>query len=161
MTIVKKTLSKNDPTGNFYAFQAVSKIKNQLVHMQPSCLMMFTVSVCQCVCFIPLVFWNFEVRLSSSNLNIDSWFSFNFYASLLITYFFFDVFIWALGFWNLYLIDPNVSIIYQIHIYGTSLGGFLAQLFAQHRPRRVKSLVLSNTFLDTSSFSRAMPWAPV
>lgn len=51
--------------------------------------------------------------------------------------------------------------IHHIHIYGTSLGGFLAQLFAQHRPRRVKSLVLSNTFLDTRSFAADMPWAPV
>ncbi|TYI34625.1 hypothetical protein ES332_A03G021300v1 [Gossypium tomentosum] len=48
-----------------------------------------------------------------------------------------------------------------IHLYGTSLGGFLAQLFAQHRPRRVKSLILSNTFLETSSFSAAMRWAPI
>ncbi|KAH9777450.1 Maspardin [Citrus sinensis] len=48
-----------------------------------------------------------------------------------------------------------------IHLYGTSLGGFLAQLFAQHRPRRVRSLVLSNTFLDTHSFAAAMPWAPM
>ncbi|KAJ0048694.1 hypothetical protein Pint_16014 [Pistacia integerrima] len=48
-----------------------------------------------------------------------------------------------------------------IHLYGTSLGGFLAQLFAQHRPRRVRSLVLSNTFLDTRSFAAAMPWAPI
>lgn len=51
--------------------------------------------------------------------------------------------------------------IYQIHLYGTSLGGFLAQLFALHRPRRVRSLVLSNTFLETSSVSAAMPWAPL
>ncbi|KMT12267.1 hypothetical protein BVRB_5g102080 [Beta vulgaris subsp. vulgaris] len=51
--------------------------------------------------------------------------------------------------------------VHHIHIYGTSLGGFLAQLFAQHRPRRVKSLVLSNTFLDTRTFSASMPWAPV
>ncbi|KAM0935069.1 putative alpha/beta hydrolase-1, maspardin [Dioscorea sansibarensis] len=51
--------------------------------------------------------------------------------------------------------------IYYVHLYGTSLGGFLAQLFAQHRPRRVKSLVLSNTFLETHKFSAAMPWAPV
>lgn len=51
--------------------------------------------------------------------------------------------------------------VHHIHLYGTALGGFLAQLFAQHRPRRVKSLLLSNTFLDTSSFSAAMPWAPV
>ncbi|BFG31496.1 hypothetical protein CerSpe_177700 [Prunus speciosa] len=51
--------------------------------------------------------------------------------------------------------------VHHIHIYGTSLGGFLAQLFAQHRPRRVRSLILSNTFLDTRSFSAAMPWAPI
>ncbi|KAM3734931.1 hypothetical protein ACB098_10G051700 [Castanea mollissima] len=51
--------------------------------------------------------------------------------------------------------------VHHIHLYGTSLGGFLAQLFAQHRPRRVRSLILSNSFLDTRSFSAAMPWAPV
>ncbi|KAI3453577.1 hypothetical protein Pfo_010240 [Paulownia fortunei] len=51
--------------------------------------------------------------------------------------------------------------VHHIHLYGTSLGGFLAQLFAQHRPRRVRSLVLSNTFLETSNFSAAMPWAPI
>ncbi|KAL6550238.1 hypothetical protein OROMI_020726 [Orobanche minor] len=51
--------------------------------------------------------------------------------------------------------------VHHIHLYGTSLGGFLAQLFAQHRPRRVRSLVLSNTFLETASFSAAMPWAPI
>ena len=49
----------------------------------------------------------------------------------------------------------------QVHLYGTSLGGFLAQLFAQHRPRRVRSLVLSNTYTETSSFKAAMPWAPM
>ncbi|XP_059657435.1 uncharacterized protein LOC132303986 [Cornus florida] len=51
--------------------------------------------------------------------------------------------------------------VHHIHLYGTSLGGFLAQVFAQHRPRRVRSLVLSNSFLETSSFSAAMPWAPI
>ncbi|KAJ7952453.1 Maspardin [Quillaja saponaria] len=51
--------------------------------------------------------------------------------------------------------------VHHIHLYGTSLGGFLAQLFAQHRPRRVRSLILSNSFLETSSFSAAMPWAPI
>ena len=51
--------------------------------------------------------------------------------------------------------------VHHIHLYGTSLGGFLAQLFAQQRPRRVRSLVLSNTFLETRSFSAAMPWAPI
>ncbi|XP_051137230.1 uncharacterized protein LOC127255633 [Andrographis paniculata] len=54
----------------------------------------------------------------------------------------------------------DVIDVHHVHLYGTSLGGFLAQLFAQHRPRRVKSLVLSNTFLETTSFSAAMPWAP-
>ncbi|KAL4352677.1 hypothetical protein GQ457_06G038130 [Hibiscus cannabinus] len=51
--------------------------------------------------------------------------------------------------------------VHHIHLYGTSLGGFLAQLFAQHRPRRVKSLILSNTFLETRTFAAAMPWAPI
>lgn len=51
--------------------------------------------------------------------------------------------------------------VHHVHLYGTSLGGLLAQLFAQHRPRRVKSLVLSNSFLETRNFAAAMPWAPV
>ncbi|KAK1284965.1 40S ribosomal protein S13 [Acorus calamus] len=51
--------------------------------------------------------------------------------------------------------------VHHVHLYGTSLGGFLAQLFAQHRPRRVKSLVLSNSFLETHKFSAAMPWSPI
>ncbi|PIA50034.1 hypothetical protein AQUCO_01300635v1 [Aquilegia coerulea] len=54
-----------------------------------------------------------------------------------------------------------MSLSMKVHLYGTSLGGFLAQLFAQYRPRRVKSLILSNSFLDTRSFSAAMPWAPM
>ncbi|XP_074568150.1 uncharacterized protein LOC141824721 [Curcuma longa] len=49
----------------------------------------------------------------------------------------------------------------HIHLYGTSLGGFLALIFAQHRPRLVKSLVLSNTFLETHKFAAAMPWSPI
>ncbi|KAK1307006.1 40S ribosomal protein S13-1 [Acorus calamus] len=51
--------------------------------------------------------------------------------------------------------------VHHVHLYGTSLGGFLAQLFTQHRPRRVKSLVLSNSFLETHKFSAAMPWSPM
>ncbi|KAI4302765.1 hypothetical protein MLD38_038474 [Melastoma candidum] len=51
--------------------------------------------------------------------------------------------------------------VHHIHLYGTALGGFLAQLFAQHRPRRVRSLVLSNSFMNTQNFAAAMPWAPV
>uniref|UniRef100_A0A0D6R0I9 Maspardin n=2 Tax=Araucaria cunninghamii TaxID=56994 RepID=A0A0D6R0I9_ARACU len=49
--------------------------------------------------------------------------------------------------------------IHHVHLYGTELGGFLAQLFAQYRPRRVKSLMLSNTFLDTSYFADKAPWS--
>lgn len=49
--------------------------------------------------------------------------------------------------------------IHHVHLYGTSLGGFLAQLFMQYRPRWVKSLVLSNTFLETRPFADAMPWS--
>lgn len=49
--------------------------------------------------------------------------------------------------------------VHHVHIYGTSLGGFLAQLFAHYRPRRVKSLVLSNTFLDTREFAAATTWS--
>ncbi|XP_076919016.1 uncharacterized protein LOC143579656 isoform X2 [Bidens hawaiensis] len=55
----------------------------------------------------------------------------------------------------------DVIDVHHIHLYGTSLGGFLALLYAQHRPRRVKSLVLSNAFLETKYFAAAMPWAPV
>jgi len=49
--------------------------------------------------------------------------------------------------------------IHHVHLYGTELGGFLAQLFAQYRPRRVKSLVLSNTFFDTSYFAEKTRWS--
>ncbi|XP_057869455.1 uncharacterized protein LOC131076332 isoform X2 [Cryptomeria japonica] len=49
--------------------------------------------------------------------------------------------------------------VHHVHLYGTSLGGFLAQLFVQYRPRRVKSVVLSNSFLETRCFGEAMPWS--
>ncbi|CAH0389644.1 unnamed protein product [Bemisia tabaci] len=44
---------------------------------------------------------------------------------------------------------------YKVHIFGASLGGFLAQKFAEHvsSSRRVISLFLCNTFIDTSVFS--------
>ncbi|KAB5564400.1 hypothetical protein DKX38_004454 [Salix brachista] len=70
--------------------------------------------------------------------------------------------VWNLHEWiQAFEIFLDVIDVHHIHLYGTSLGGFLAQLFAQHRPRRVKSLILSNTFLETRSFASAMPWAPV
>eukprot|EP00824_Muranothrix_gubernata_P017170 TRINITY_DN35368_c0_g1_i1.p1 TRINITY_DN35368_c0_g1~~TRINITY_DN35368_c0_g1_i1.p1 ORF type:complete len:345 (+),score=73.87 TRINITY_DN35368_c0_g1_i1:1-1035(+) len=39
-----------------------------------------------------------------------------------------------------------------VHLFGASLGGFLAQLYAQYRPSRVGSLVLCNTFCSTRYF---------
>nr|KAJ0193126.1 hypothetical protein LSAT_V11C800438450 [Lactuca sativa] len=55
-----------------------------------------------------------------------------------------------------------MNLFFNRHLHGTSLGGFLALLFAQHRPpRRVKSLILSNAFLDTKYFLAAMPWVRV
>ncbi|XP_038211506.1 maspardin-like isoform X2 [Zerene cesonia] len=52
----------------------------------------------------------------------------------------------------------------KVHIFGTSLGGFVAQKFAEytHNCPRVVSLVLCNTFTDTSVFeyndSAALFW---
>lgn len=44
----------------------------------------------------------------------------------------------------------------KIHIFGTSLGGFLAQKFAEytHRSPRVVSLILCNAFYDTTIFNQ-------
>jgi len=43
-------------------------------------------------------------------------------------------------------------------MFGASLGGFLAQKFAEHtvRSRRVQSLVLCNAFTDTEIFDQTM-----
>ncbi|KAG0571802.1 hypothetical protein KC19_VG043900 [Ceratodon purpureus] len=49
--------------------------------------------------------------------------------------------------------------VHHVHLYGTSLGGFLAQMFSQHRPRRVKSLLLSNTFLNNQAYQLSMSWS--
>lgn len=40
----------------------------------------------------------------------------------------------------------------SVHIFGASLGGFLAQKFAQVYPKLVASLILCNSFADTSRF---------
>lgn len=47
-------------------------------------------------------------------------------------------------------------IFFQIHVFGTSLGGFLAQKFAEytHRSPRVVSLILCNAFYDTAIFNQ-------
>jgi len=47
----------------------------------------------------------------------------------------------------------------KVHLFGTSLGGYLAQCYAQYRPARVVSLVLNNTFADTQYFHDNSPCA--
>eukprot|EP00036_Acanthoecidae_sp_10tr_P019998 CAMPEP_0206314790 /NCGR_PEP_ID=MMETSP0106_2-20121207/15202_1 /ASSEMBLY_ACC=CAM_ASM_000206 /TAXON_ID=81532 /ORGANISM="Acanthoeca-like sp., Strain 10tr" /LENGTH=299 /DNA_ID=CAMNT_0053746163 /DNA_START=222 /DNA_END=1117 /DNA_ORIENTATION=+ len=44
----------------------------------------------------------------------------------------------------------------SVHLFGASLGGFLAQKFAEHtkNSRRVQSIVLCNSFTDTNAFSK-------
>eukprot|EP01127_Copromyxa_protea_P014699 TRINITY_DN4144_c1_g1_i1.p1 TRINITY_DN4144_c1_g1~~TRINITY_DN4144_c1_g1_i1.p1 ORF type:complete len:167 (-),score=15.74 TRINITY_DN4144_c1_g1_i1:276-776(-) len=41
----------------------------------------------------------------------------------------------------------------RIHLVGTSLGGYIAQCYAQYRPKQVASMVLCNTFCDTKYFA--------
>uniref|UniRef100_A0A1I8GDC3 Maspardin n=1 Tax=Macrostomum lignano TaxID=282301 RepID=A0A1I8GDC3_9PLAT len=66
--------------------------------------------------------------------------------------------VWSLGDWCLSfqrLLD-HLSLA-RVHIFGASLGGFLAQKFAEQehgRARRVASLVLCNSFVETSIFQQ-------
>eukprot|EP00164_Ancoracysta_twista_P002858 GFYU01003805.1.p1 GENE.GFYU01003805.1~~GFYU01003805.1.p1 ORF type:complete len:314 (-),score=51.62 GFYU01003805.1:23-964(-) len=41
----------------------------------------------------------------------------------------------------------------KVHLFGVSLGGFLCQCYTERRPSRVQSLLLCNTFCDSSYFS--------
>jgi len=45
----------------------------------------------------------------------------------------------------------------QVHLFGTSVGGFSAQCFVQYRPQRVISMILCNTFSDTSYYKEHAP----
>jgi len=47
----------------------------------------------------------------------------------------------------------------KIHLFGTSLGGYLTQCYAQFRPARVESLILNNAFCDTQYFYDNAPCA--
>jgi len=47
----------------------------------------------------------------------------------------------------------------KVHLFGTSLGGFLAQCFIQYRPQRVLSLILCNAFADTQYYKDNAPCA--
>uniref|UniRef100_A0A4W5LK87 Maspardin n=1 Tax=Hucho hucho TaxID=62062 RepID=A0A4W5LK87_9TELE len=46
----------------------------------------------------------------------------------------------------------------KVHLFGASLGGFLAQKFAEHTHKspRVHSLILCNSFSDTSIFNQTL-----
>lgn len=48
------------------------------------------------------------------------------------------------------------SDVFQVHLFGASLGGFLAQKFAEytHKSPRVQSLILCNSFSDTAIFNQ-------
>eukprot|EP00732_Lithocolla_globosa_P006379 Lithocolla_globosa_v1_NODE_7375_length_954_cov_37.926585.p1 type:complete len:299 gc:universal NODE_7375_length_954_cov_37.926585:44-940(+) len=46
----------------------------------------------------------------------------------------------------------------KVHLFGASLGGFLAQQFAQMRPERVASMVLCNSFCDTKLYRKNSPF---
>jgi len=47
----------------------------------------------------------------------------------------------------------------KVHLFGTSLGGYLAQCYAQFRPARVESLILNNAFCDTQYYTDNAPCA--
>jgi len=49
----------------------------------------------------------------------------------------------------------------KIHLFGTSLGGYLVQCFAQYKPHRVQSMVLCNSFSDTQFWKDNAPCAPM
>jgi maspardin len=46
----------------------------------------------------------------------------------------------------------------RVHLFGASLGGFLAQKFAEHvcRVHRVQSIILCNAFIDTDIFDQSL-----
>eukprot|EP00301_Raphidiophrys_heterophryoidea_P026868 c9365_g1_i1.p1 GENE.c9365_g1_i1~~c9365_g1_i1.p1 ORF type:complete len:295 (-),score=63.22 c9365_g1_i1:175-1059(-) len=48
----------------------------------------------------------------------------------------------------------------KIHLFGAALGGFLAQVYAQERPERLESLILCNTFCDSSYFAEQSACLP-
>ena len=60
---------------------------------------------------------------------------------------------------GLELFLDNINIKSKIHLFGVGLGGYLAQLYASWRPSRVLSLILCNTFADTSYFKDRSPFS--
>jgi len=49
----------------------------------------------------------------------------------------------------------------EVHLFGTALGGYLAQCYAHYRPNRVLSLILCCSFSDTKYYAEANPFAEV
>jgi len=49
----------------------------------------------------------------------------------------------------------------KFHLFGTSLGGYLAQCYAKYRPTRVLSLILCNSFCDTQYFADMYPFSGI
>jgi len=47
----------------------------------------------------------------------------------------------------------------QVHLFGTSLGGYLAQCFTAYKPEKVGSLILCNTYADTQHYKDNAPCA--
>jgi len=45
----------------------------------------------------------------------------------------------------------------KVHLFGTSLGGYLAQCFVVYKPQRVLSLILCNTYADTQHYKDNAP----
>jgi maspardin len=62
---------------------------------------------------------------------------------------------WCEGF-NSFLDKIKVD---KVHLFGTSIGGFLAQRFIKYRHQRVLSLILCNSFSDTSYYKDNAPCA--
>eukprot|EP00397_Hematodinium_sp_SG-2012_P032437 GEMP01034538.1.p1 GENE.GEMP01034538.1~~GEMP01034538.1.p1 ORF type:complete len:327 (+),score=68.28 GEMP01034538.1:134-1114(+) len=63
---------------------------------------------------------------------------------------------WAVGF-ELFLDTLRVK---QVHLFGASLGAFLVQYYAMLYPKRVKSLILCNGFVDTKEFADKATFLP-
>jgi maspardin len=61
---------------------------------------------------------------------------------------------WARGFDSLL----RALRIRKCHLYGASLGGFLAQVYATQYPDKVASLALTNSFLDTAVYHANATW---
>jgi len=61
---------------------------------------------------------------------------------------------WAFGF-ELFLDSLKLK---KVHLFGSSLGAFLAQYYAQAYPKKVTSLILCNGFLSTNEFADNAPF---